>query len=404
MISGAPSHGRPASRAGPGLVVLALTACSLSPNPAIPDETALDAVHFGHPDSVLFWTPDQELAGFRNYDLIFPTRTIRASEHPFPLPERIRDLSGVLYEVDGATFDLAAFRAHNHIAGLLVIKDGGIAHEEYDLGNGPETKWVSYSVAKSVVSMLVGAALRDGYIASVDDSVTEYVPVLRGSSYAGVKLRDVLRMASGVRWNEDYTDPRADVSKEIPLTTLERLRYYAALPRVAPPGSRFNYSTGETNLVGAVLRGAIGNNLSTYLERKIWQPFGMESDANWMLVEPGGAEHGGCCLSATLRDYGRIGMFALRRGVLQSGEHVLPDDWMGASTTPSPANDGYGYLWWLRDGDVYSAQGIFGQAIIIDPDQQLIMVTHSVWPTPTDRDLSAHRDAFFAAVREALRS
>jgi CubicO group peptidase (beta-lactamase class C family) len=206
-------------------------------------------------------------------------------------------------------------------------------------------------------------------------------------------------MASGVAWNEDYTDPHADVSVVIPFTALERLRYMSALPRTEPPGLRFNYSTGETELVGAVLRGAIGNNLSTYLEAKIWGPFGMESDANWMLVEPDGAEQGGCCLSATLRDYGRIGMFALRGGVLLNGEHILPDGWMTESTKPSPSNDQYGYLWWLRAGGVYSALGIFGQAIMIDPAEQLIVVTHSAWPMPTDTNLAEHRNAFLDAVR-----
>jgi len=387
-----------------GLAVTALSSCaggSLQGGDASPD---LDEAHFGHPDSVLFWGPDQKLAGFRNYDRIFPTRSIRPSTRPFPLPSKHQDLSGIRYELDGSTFDLAAFREHNRIAGLLVIKDGSVVHEEYRLGNGPDTKWVSYSVAKSVVSMLIGAAILDGYIRSVDDPVSDYVPVLRGGAYDGVSLRHVLHMASGVDWNEDYTDPGADVSVVIPFTALQRLRYMSDLPRAAAPGERFNYSTGETELVGAVLRGAVGNNIATYLETKIWVPFGMEADANWMLVEPNGAEQGGCCLSATLRDYGRIGLFALRHGALPDGTRVLPERWMDESIAPSTTNAGYGYLWWLSEGDVYSARGIFGQSIIIDPEEQLVLVTHSVWPTPTGADLSAHRDALFRAVREALRS
>lgn len=379
----------------------ALVSCAAPVDRAPADTLAGDAAHFGHPDSVLFWTPDQELAGFRNYERIFPTRVVRAGAHPLELPARPRDLSRIRYEVEGDTFDLEGFEEHNHVAGLLVLEDGAVVHEEYALGNGPATKWVSYSIAKSVVSMLVGAAIRDGYIGGVDDTITEYLPLLKGSAYDGVTVRDALHMASGVAWNEDYTDPGADVSREIGLTTVERLRYLAALPRAEPAGERFNYSTGEANLVGAVVRAAIGNNLSTYLETKIWQPFGMEADANWMLVEPGGAEHGGCCLSATLRDYGRIGLFALDGGVLPNGDRVLADGWMDESTAPSPANEGYGYLWWLRGGGVYSAVGIFGQAIVIDPAARLIMVTHSVWPTPTGSDFGAHRNAFFAAVRDA---
>jgi CubicO group peptidase (beta-lactamase class C family) len=395
-----------ARRRGPllPLLVLGLASCGAATDqddaaePPDPDVALL-----GHPDSVLFWRPEQQLASFRNYARIFPTRVIRASASPFPLPRALRDLSGVRYDVGGDTFDLADFRVHNHLAGLLVLDDGRIVHEEYNLGNGPDTKWVSYSVTKSVVSMLVGAAVRDGYIGSVDDPVSRYVPILSGGAYEGVSLGNVLQMSSGVAWNEDYTDPRADVSVVIPFTALERLRYLSGLPRAAPPGERFNYSTGETELVGAALRGAVGNNLSTYLEAKIWQAFGMESDADWMLVESGGAEQGGCCLSATLRDYGRVGLFALGGGVLPGGQRVLPPGWMAESTAPSTTNERYGYLWWLGDAGGYRASGIFGQAIMIDPAEQLVVVTHSVWPTPTDPDLSAHRDAFFAAIRDELK-
>ena len=374
--------------------------CSTSADLPVP---AADSINFGHPDSVLFWSPDQQLASFRNYDRIFETRRVPASDHPLELPRRLRDLSRLRYEVDGDTFDLQEFKEHNHVVGLLAIKDGAIVLEEYARGNTPATQWVSYSVAKSVVSLLLGAAVQDGYITGVDDLVTDYLPLLGGTSYEGVTIRDALTMSSGVAWNEDYRDPESDVSREIGLTALERLRYLSAHPRFAEPGERFNYNTGETHLVGSLVRAAIGNNLATYLATKIWEPFGMESDANWRLVEPGGAEHGGCCISATLRDYGRIGLFALSGGVLPDGRHVLPQGWMDESTTPSPANDGYGYLWWLREGGVYNALGIFGQAISIDPSENLVIVTHGVWPRATGSDFSAHRSAFFAALTRELR-
>ena len=362
----------------------------------------LDAHDYGHPDSVLFWTPEQQLAGFPNYERLFETRTVSASPKPLPLALDSADLSGVLYEVDGRTYDLEAFLEHNRVAGLLVLREGAIVLEEYRLGHGPETTWVSYSVAKSVVSLLMGAAIHDGYVESVDELVTTYLPSLRRTSYEGVTIRNVLQMSSGVEWNEDYTDPGADVSLEIGLTTLERLRFLSSKRSLSPPGTRFNYNTGETHLVGAVLRAAIGNNLATYLTSQIWQPFGMEHDASWMLVEPAGAEHGGCCISATLRDYGRIGLFALRGGTSSEGGMALPEGWMEASTTPSASNPGYGYLWWLGDGESYAARGIFGQAIFIDPSDATVIVTHSAWPTPTGTEFSAHRDALVAALKRAL--
>jgi len=382
------------------LAILILGGCSQS---ARSPQAAQDERNLGHPDSVLFWNPAQQLASFRNLDRIFDTRTICAGDHPSVLPERLRDLSHVSYQVEGDTFDLQGFKEHNYVVGLLAIKNGEIVLEQYDRGNTAATKWVSFSVTKSVVSMLIGAAIRDGYITSVDDSVTTYLPLLRGTSYEGVTIRDALRMSSGVAWNEDYEDPESDVSHELGLTALERLRYLGNQPRVAAPGERFNYNTGETHLVGGVLRSAIGNNLSTYLSLKIWRPFGMESDANWVLVEPGGAEHGGSLISATLRDYGRIGLFALNGGVLPDGSHVLPDGWMEESTTGSPSNEGYGYLWWLSDGGVYRALGIFGQTISVDPAENLVIVIHSVWPDAMGHQYSAHRDAFLDALTQALR-
>ena len=326
---------------------------------------------------------------------------IAAGGRPYPLPGRRRDLSSVSYQVEDETFDLTGFRAHNRVVGLLVIKDGEIVFEEYDQGNTPETRWMSFSIAKSVVSLLMGAAIREGRIESLDDPVAAYLPGLEGTPYEDVTLRNALQMASGVEWDEDYADPRSDVSTSRG-TAAERIRFLGAKPRVAPPGERFNYNTGETHLVGGVVRAAVGSDLSSYLSQKIWKPFGMESDAYWQLVEPGGAEDGGCCISATLRDYGRIGLFALREGVLPDGTAVLPDGWMAESTTPSKSNDGYGYLWWLSDTGGYRALGIFGQAIFIDPEENLVIVTHGVWPRATGKDLAAHRAAFFEAVTEAV--
>ena len=354
------------------------------------------------PDNVLHWNADQKLRGFRDYRSIFPTRVIPAGRRPSPLPERPRDLSHVRYDVDGQTFDLGSFKERNRVVGLLVLHDGAIVLEEYGLGNGPTTRWATFSVTKSIVSLLMGAAVEDGLI-EVDDLVTDYLPALAGSSYEGVAIRHTLQMASGVEWNEDYQDPGADVSREVGHTSAERLRYLASLSRAAPPGTRFNYSTGESHLVAEVLRAAVGTDLSTYLAAKIWQPFGMASDADWLLVEPEGAEHGGSGISATLRDCARVGLFALGGGLLPDGRRVLPRGWMADSTAPSPASDQYGYLWWRRGDGAYGASGIFGQAIHIDPAEQLVIVTHSAWPGPRDPDSSAHRDALFRSLTMAIR-
>ena len=385
-------------RAVPGVVaaaLLALGAChSLQPR----SPRAAEAWSgFGNLENVLRWTPEQQLRGYRNIDRIYPTRPVAASPHPFPLPDKPVDFSALRYKTGARTSDINAFVSHNHIVGLLAIRDGNVVLERYAQGNTRDTRWYSFSVAKSVVSMLVGAAVKDGFISSIDVPVSNFLPVLRGSAYDDVTLRQAMTMSSGVAWNEDYADPQSDIA-QTGGSALDRLRYLLRKQRVAAPGSTFNYNTEETNLVGAVLRAAIGNNLATYLEDKIWRRFGMEQGANWLLLSESGAEHGGCCLSATLRDYGRLGLFALRNGGLTDGSSVLPEGWMKTSTTSSAANDRYGMPWWLRPDRAFAAVGIYGQAIYINPPCRLVIVTHSVWSRATDPELSAHREAFFGEM------
>lgn len=359
-----------------------------------------DMENFGPMEMLMFWSPREKLAGFRNIDKFYPTRKIERGNKVHPLAVELVDLSAVEYEVDGKTFNIDGFMTHNNVAGLLVIKNDRIVTERYALGNTEASRWISFSVAKSVVSMLAGAAVLDGYIKSVDDKVTDYVPHLKGSSYADATIRDILQMASGTQWNEDYADPTSDVNT-MPRDALDTLKVLGTKPRVATPGEKFNYNTAETNLAGAIVRSAIGNNLSTYLSHKIWVPFGMESEASWMLYGPGQGEVSGCCINATLRDYGRIGLFAMRDGVLANGTRILPKGWMKESTSPSKGYAGYGYLWWLRE-DSYAAQGVFGQLIHINPDQKLVIATHSAWATAQSRANGAHSRAFVNAVTAYL--
>ncbi len=179
--------------------------------------------------------------------------------------------------------------------------------------------------------------------------------------------------------------------------------YLRDLPRNSTPGEAFNYNTAETNLVGNLLRSAIGNNLATYLEEKIWKPFGMGEAANWVLTEPGGGEFGGSRISATLRDFGRIGLFALGNGQLADGTQVLPASWMDESTSPSRGNAGYGYLWWLNPNGSYHANGIFGQGIYINPQENIVIALHSARPDASNGADSALQDALYAALVDMLK-
>jgi len=194
--------------------------------------------------------------------------------------------------------NVADYMTRNHVAGLLVIKDGKIVLEEYGLGQKPDDRWTSFSVGKSVTSTLVGAAIKDGYITSVDDLISKYIPELAGSAYGDVKISDVLKMRTGVAWNEDYEDPASDVGRLVSsmahdegasLVTLMR-----SLKKAAPAGSTWLYSTGESNMLGLLVMRATHKPLADYLSQKIWAPFGMEKDAVWMT--DGGTEVGGCCI------------------------------------------------------------------------------------------------------------
>ncbi len=360
-----------------------------------------DAAHFGDPGRFLFWEPEEKVAGFRNIASIFPTRSIEAGGEVLPLPASEEPVTELTYEFEGEALRIDDYMDRGNVVGLIAVQDGTVLLERYAAGNDASSRWVSFSVAKSVVSTLAGAAILDGYIESVDEPVTAYLPRLKGSAYDDVTIGNLLQMASGVAWNEDYADPASDVNT-MPQNLIDLYGVLSTKPRVAPPGEKFNYNTAETNLVGAVLRAAIGNNLATYLTHKVWQPFGMEADANWMTHGPGGGELGGCCINATLRDYARVGLFALAGGALADGTRVLPEGWMAASTTPSKGFDGYGYLWWLWPEGEYRALGIFGQTIAVYPDRRLVVATHSAWPTAIGGAAPQHREAFLSALAAHL--
>jgi CubicO group peptidase (beta-lactamase class C family) len=253
-----------------------------------------------------------------------------------------------------------------------------------------------------VVSLLFGAAVRDGRIASLDDPLTKHVPALAGTSYDGVSLRHVLQMSSGVAWNSDMSDPNSDVA-QLPRLNNEgglaaQITYMGGKPRKAAPGTVFNYNTAEADLTAAVLQAATGKTLSDYLSEKIWRPFGMQADAHWITMGTSGVERAGCCLSATLRDYGRLGLVALKDGVAPDGSRLLPDGWIAESTRSSPAHKGYGYFWWLRGNGNYFASGSFGQHIEVAPGRRTIVAVQSYWPEAFNDTLIAHNDAAVEAL------
>jgi len=352
---------------------------------------------------------------FRNIHRLFPTRVVAPSAAPRTLPPSPRPLTALSFTDRDSTYSLDRYLELNRVAAVLVLDSGRVALERYRFGNGPRTRWMSMSVAKSVSSTLVGAALRDGLIRSLDDSVTHYVPSLAGSAYDGVTIRDVLMMSSGVRWSERYSDPTSDRRRLLDAQISQRpgsaLDVMRSLARAAPPGTRNNYSTGETQVLAEVLRGAVRVPLAEYLSAKIWRPAGMESEARWWLDSPDGVEIGGSGLSATLRDYGRFGQFVLEQGIVGT-DTILPPGWVAESSSPKVLRGGaplaYGYMWWTavnpaaaRDG-AFTAEGIHGQYVYVNPAAQVVIVVWSAQPKPIDGAL-VDDHAFFAAVVDALR-
>jgi CubicO group peptidase (beta-lactamase class C family) len=358
--------------------------------------------------------PDIQVRTFRNIDRLFPTRTVFHGTHVFPLPKSDSPLKGLEFTSAGKKYDLFDYMSLNRVSGLLILKDGRVAFERYELGNHESSRWMSMSVVKSITSTLVGVAIKDGYIQSVDDPVTKYLPRLSGSAYEGVTIRNLLQMASGVRWNETYTNPASDRRHMLELQLSGKpgsiLEFMSTLKRAGEPGTIWNYNTGETYVVGELIHAAVKKPVAQYLSERIWSKFGMESDATWWLESPNGQEIGGSGLSATLRDYGRFGLFVMNHGWV-GNEQVLPEGWMreaGTSKMIGGKKVNYGYMWWSPDASTnlvhegaFLASGIFGQSIYINPAAHVVVVIWSARPKPTGADVIDDED-FCAAVVKAL--
>ena len=348
---------------------------------------------------LLFWDQPQRDAAFRALDrlpVLAKARTIPAAGPVRPLPP------GAPLAL---TIDVDAYFAGQRGAALLVLHDGQLRLERYGLGFDAAGRWTSFSVAKSITSTLVGAALRDGHIRSMDDKVSDYLPQMKGSAYDEVSLRQLLTMTSGVRWNEDYGDPGSDVARfnnHRPEEGVDAtVSYLRRLPREAPAGSRWLYSTGETNLVGVLVSAAVKRPLADYLAEKVWGPAGMEQQATWILSRTG-QEISGCCIQAASRDLARFGLF-----ILDGGRDQLPAGWLDEATSTRTGigqpGRGYGYQWWTYADGSFAARGIFGQGLFIDPKRRLVIASNANWGGGAmDPTASEAREAFYRTVQQAI--
>ncbi len=360
--------------------------------------------------------PDRIVSNFRSMETIFDSAVVHRGgpTHEFdrevsPLPES--------YEYDRQIKSVADFLEDTSTTGLVVLRDGKIAFEEYYLGNTKVSQVISWSVAKSFVSALVGIAVEEGRIDDINQQVSDYLPTLTGSGYEGVEIKDILQMSSGIRFNEDYADFFSDINRLGRAIALNRPleRLISTLQRERTPGTYHHYISVDTQVLGMLLRQATGQSLASYLESRIWQRIGMESDAYWLNDGSGMAiAFGG--LNAVLRDYARFGQLYLNGGRWDE-EQVVPRSWVQASVTPDgphlqPGDNpdsswvlGYGYQWWIPedpDGD-YLAIGVYNQFIYVYPKYGVVIAKSSAYPDYT-HDGSAKELETIAMFRAIARS
>ena len=355
--------------------------------------------------------PDTQLRLFRDTQWVFATRTVARGAAIQELPRSDIQLQDIAVRSKGQDFDLADYLSRNRVAGLLLLKRGRMALEYYDPAIDAGTRWISMSMAKSVSTTLVGAAIKDGLIGSVEEQLTRYLPELRGTSYDGVSIRHLLQMTSGVHWDDTHTDGASERRQMLELQIAQQpgaiMKYLAGQSRVAAPGTIWNYSTGETHVVGALVHAATGGWCADYLSQKIWSKVGMQADATWWLEAPNGLEVAGSGINATLRDYARFGLFIANDGVI-GNERVLPEGWIAEATAPRQVGNtrvDYGYMWWpvpATDGSfadrAFTARGIFGQYIYINPREQVVAVVLSARSKPKGAEAIPDNDFFNSAV------
>ena len=353
-------------------------------------------------------TPAEQQQVYPHAEKYLPSNLVKSGGKTLPLQEALEDWKDFRFNFKDTARTIDQFMDQTKVVGLIIIKDGKIVFEQYRNGHSRKQRWLNFSIAKSVTSLLYGAALMEGKIKSLNDKVSFHIPDLRGSVYDSVSLLHLLQMSSGVEWNDDPRNPESDLLKIGKITQEQgwtgTVKYLATLKRKQAPGTKFNYNTVETIIAGMILKSATGSTLSNYLSEKIWKPFGMETDAYWVKAANIDIENAGCCISTTLRDQARLGLLALANSANADSKQLLPPGWMANSLTSSQAFKGYGYYWWLRPDGRYFASGAFGQQLDVDPSQNAIIAVQSYWPIAFSNYYIGYLDNFVEAAFNRLKN
>ena len=344
-------------------------------------------------DQLALFSGAPQHQNFGRFKDMAPTSAMAASKKPFAFPiGKTIDLPKH-YSFEGHTKSVEDFFTETDTTALLVLKDGQMVMERYALTGGPDVHWISWSVSKSFVSALVGIAVHEGHIRSIEDPISDYIPVPKGSAYHGVSIKNVLQMSSGARWNEDYSDPSCDVFRLAAAMggAMSLEEFVAGMATESPPGTVCRYNSGETQALGMLLAYATKRTLSDYMQEKLFEPLGMNAAGYW-LVDKTGKEMAFAGLNLIARDFIKIGELYRNDGVW-NGQQVVPSAWVKASITADgphlvPGKPwlsdhtlpfGYGYQWWLPAGQEgeFTALGIYNQVVYGDRSKGVVIYKQS---------------------------
>lgn len=325
------------------------------------------------------------------YDKLFPARTIAAPKQPAPLA-RAAGEPAIRYGFAGLDLTIDDYLNRQPVTGLLIAKDNTILVERYQYGRTDTDRLASFSMAKTVIALLIGIAVKEGAIGSVDDLAETYVTDLKDTEYGRTPIKALLLMASGVAFSEDYENRSSDINKLARMTveqdsagSLAAVKQFNT--RRSPQGARFSYSSAESLVLGLVLAAATKRTVSDYAAEKLWQPLGAEADATW-IIDANGQEITFAYLNAVLRDWARLGLMLANRGSWQ-GKTLVPEDWLAASAANALPTDfplaKYGYqIWYSADTKRFSLRGIRGQFVYVDPELKLVLVQTALGGGPPD--------------------
>ena len=366
--------------------------------------------------STLF-TGAEQYENFNNFYNFIDSSTLSPSPTPINLKSNKSIPLPISFNFNNEKVEAKSFLKRTDTSALLVLKDGEIQFEKYWLTGGEKVQWMSMSVAKSFISALVGIAIRDGHINSVEEVISDYVPELKNSPYNNVRIKDVLQMSSGASWNEDYSDPDSDINRWSKIFALGGSfdEFIQTLDHDFEPGTKNHYNSMDTQALGMLVNRATGQSITSYMTEMLWHPMGAENESYWLL-DSEGMEMAFAGLNATARDYAKLGEL-YRLGGKLNGKQIVPQSWVKESITPdgphllpgdNPLSDyplGYGYQWWVPDGNEgeFSAIGVYNQLIYVAPESNMVIVklsANSSYGTSEDIDMASELETieFFRAI------